>query len=293
VGTLAELKAEARIVALLGDPDPTVRATALEALGESAALPTAAVAAAIDSARADGAMNDVRLAGIRILLARAKASAVERPQVVEALSRLAADRDALVRREAADALAALGEPRPELGPLDTGRDLAAYRQIVLQTVARSEGPVTVEIVTERGAFAIELAARDAPTTSLSFLQLVRRGYFDGQLWHRVVPDFVAQTGDPRGDGWGGPGYTLRDEINRRRYVRGAVGMALSGPDTGGSQFFVTLAPQPHLDGDYAVFGQVVDGLAVVDALRQGDRIVSARERAGPGGLGRGASGALR
>ena len=89
-----------------------------------------------------------------------------------------------------------------------------------------------------------------------FLQLAGQGYFDGLLFHRVVPDFVAQGGDPRGDGWGGPGYTLRDEINRLRYGRGAVGMALSGPDTGGSQFFVALAPQPHLDGGYTVFGQV-------------------------------------
>ena len=119
---------------------------------------------------------------------------------------------------------------------------------------------------------------EAPTTVLSFLQLVRRGYYDGLVWHRVVPDFVAQTGDPRGDGWGGPGYTVRDEINRRRYVRGAVGMALSGPDSGGSQFFVTLSPQPHLDGGYTQFGQVVEGQEVVEALRQGDRIVSVRER---------------
>jgi cyclophilin family peptidyl-prolyl cis-trans isomerase len=90
----------------------------------------------------------------------------------------------------------------------------------------------------------------------------------------VVPDFVVQGGDPRGDGWGGPGYTIRCEINPRPYGRGAVGMALAGKDTGGSQFFVTHGPQPHLDGGYTVFGQVREGMAVVDALTVGDRILA-------------------
>jgi cyclophilin family peptidyl-prolyl cis-trans isomerase len=123
----------------------------------------------------------------------------------------------------------------------------------------------------------ELACPEAPLTCLSLVQLAAAGFFDGVAFHRVVPDFVAQGGDPRGDGWGGPGYRLRDEINRRRYRRGAIGMALSGPDTGGSQFFVALAPQPHLDGGFTVVGQVVDGEAVLDRLRQRDRILSVRE----------------
>jgi len=88
----------------------------------------------------------------------------------------------------------------------------------------------------------------------------------------VVPHFVAQGGDPRGDGSGGPGYTLRCEIGQRPYGRGTVGMALSGKDTGGSQFFVTLAPQPHLDGGYTLFGQVAAGLELVDKIRPGDVI---------------------
>jgi cyclophilin family peptidyl-prolyl cis-trans isomerase len=87
-----------------------------------------------------------------------------------------------------------------------------------------------------------------------------------------VPDFVVQGGDPRGDGFGGPGYTIRDEINRLRYGRGTVGMALAGPDTGGSQFFITLSPQPHLDGGYTVFGEVESGLDVLDKIEAGDRI---------------------
>ena len=96
----------------------------------------------------------------------------------------------------------------------------------------------------------------------------------GSTWHRVVPNFVVQDGDPRGDGWGGPGFALRDEVNPARYETGTVGMALSGPDTGGSQFFITHSPQPHLDGTYTVFGRVVSGLAALDAIGQGARIRS-------------------
>jgi cyclophilin family peptidyl-prolyl cis-trans isomerase len=87
-----------------------------------------------------------------------------------------------------------------------------------------------------------------------------------------------QTGDPRGDGWGGPGFALRDEINRFHYVRGTVGMALSGPDSGGSQFFITLAAQPHLDGTYTVIGRVLSGMDVVDLITQGDRIRTVRRQ---------------
>jgi cyclophilin family peptidyl-prolyl cis-trans isomerase len=117
----------------------------------------------------------------------------------------------------------------------------------------------------------------------SFRALAAKRFFDGILIHRVVPDFVVQTGDPRGDGSGGPGYAIRDEINAARYARGSVGMALSGPDTGGSQWFVALAPQRHLDGGYTVFGRVVDGMEVLDRTEQDDRLVSVRvtERARP------------
>ena len=89
----------------------------------------------------------------------------------------------------------------------------------------------------------------------------------------MVPNFVVQGGDPRGDGSGGPGHAIRDELNRRRYLRGTLGMALSGPDTGGSQFFIAHSPQPHLDGGYTVFGQVIGGADVLDRIVQGDRIV--------------------
>src|SRR5438067_114011 len=114
----------------------------------------------------------------------------------------------------------------------------------------------------------------SPRSVAAFLALVDRRYFDGSRMHRVVPNFVVQDGDPRGDGWGGPGFVLRDELNPVRYETGTVGMALSGPDTGGSQFFITHSPQPHLDGTYTVFGRVVSGLATLGSLAQGDRIRS-------------------
>jgi len=128
------------------------------------------------------------------------------------------------------------------------------------------------IETAKGTIEIELTVLDAPQTVQNFITLARKGYFNGLQIHRVVPNFVVQDGDPRGDGSGGPGYSIRDELNDRPFLRGTVGMALSGPDTGGSQFFIAHSPQPHLDAKYTVFGQVVNGMEVVDRLRQLDVI---------------------
>jgi cyclophilin family peptidyl-prolyl cis-trans isomerase/HEAT repeat protein len=129
------------------------------------------------------------------------------------------------------------------------------------------------VTTERGEIEIELWNDEAPRTAANLWSLAKRGYFDGLTFHRIVPDFVAQGGDPRGDGEGGPGYSIRCEIGHRPYVRGTVGMALSGKDTGGSQFFITHTATPHLDGRYTAFGQVKRGMELVDALLEGDRIV--------------------
>src|SRR5687768_6338048 len=125
------------------------------------------------------------------------------------------------------------------------------------------------IETDKGTIEIELAVLDAPLTVENFVTLARKGFFDGLNVHRVVPDFVIQTGDPRGDGEGGPGYTIRDELNERPYLRGTVGMALDlWRDTGGSQFFITHSPQPHLDAKYTVFGRAIGGMDVVDQIQQ-------------------------
>lgn len=165
-----------------------------------------------------------------------------------------------VRRVAAEALTSLtGEPvrssRVEL-PLDTYRPPAAPRGTTL-TLRTRKGDITV------------LLDPDAPLTGGNLMALAKQGSFRGITFHRVVPDFVAQGGDPRGDGEGGPGYSIRCEVTRRPYARGTVGMALSGKDTGGSQFFFTHSPQPHLDGRYTAFGEVLQGMDVVDALQEG------------------------
>ena len=130
------------------------------------------------------------------------------------------------------------------------------------------------ILTEKGMITIQLFLKDAPVTCTSIMALARKKYFNAMAIHRVVPDFVLQAGDPRGDGSGGPGYLIPCEINTKKYKRGAVGMALAGKDTGGSQFFICHSAQPHLDGGYSVFGNVVQGMAVVDSLVEGDLIVS-------------------
>ena len=129
------------------------------------------------------------------------------------------------------------------------------------------------ITTTGGVIEIELLAAAAPLTVRNFMTLAEGQYFNGSRWHRVVPNFVLQDGDPYGNGSGGPGYAIRDEMNRVRYLEGTVGMALSGPDTGGSQFFITHSPQPHLDGGYTVFGRVVSAsLPAIHAVAQDDGI---------------------
>jgi cyclophilin family peptidyl-prolyl cis-trans isomerase len=132
------------------------------------------------------------------------------------------------------------------------------------------------IDTDKGLIQIELAVLDAPRAVANFVALAGRNFFGGTPWHRVVAVFVVQDGDPRGDGEGGPGYTIRDELNQRPYLRGTVGMALDWEDTGGSQFFITHSPQPHLDARYTVFGHVVSGMDVVDRLQQWDQIRTVR-----------------
>ena len=134
----------------------------------------------------------------------------------------------------------------------------------------------VSIATEKGEIVIQLLGNEAPNTVQNFVKLARQGYYNGLTFHRVVPNFVIQDGCPRGDGWGGPGYSIRCEMNRRHYLAGAVGMALSGKDTGGSQFFISHSPQPHLDGRYTIFGQVLQGMDVVESIDRGDRIDEVR-----------------
>ncbi|MGI8883754.1 MAG: peptidylprolyl isomerase, partial [Pyrinomonadaceae bacterium] len=147
---------------------------------------------------------------------------------------------------------------------------ADYRR----AVSRKNGNVEAVLTTEKGKFTIDLMPENAPLTVDNFIKLARSNYFNGVSVHRVVPNFVMQDGDPRGDGNGGPGWSIRDEMNMLPYERGAVGMALSGKDTGGSQWFVTHSPQPHLDGGYTVFGRVNEvDMKIVDQIVRGDKIL--------------------
>jgi len=134
----------------------------------------------------------------------------------------------------------------------------------------------ITIFTEHGPIVITLDHGAAPLTCLNFIDLTRRKFYDGLVFHRVIPGFVTQGGDPRGDGWGGPGHNIRCEYSALPYIRGAVGIATSGKDTGGSQFFITVTPQPHLEARYTVFGHVADGMLSVDNIGQGERIDSVR-----------------
>ena len=129
--------------------------------------------------------------------------------------------------------------------------------------------------TTKGTFTIRLRKDDAPFTVLAFYRLVKEKFYNGLTFHRVVPDFVIQGGDPRGDGWGGPGFTLRSEFSMASFVRGSVGMASSGKDTEGCQFFITHVATPHLDGRYTLFASVVWGMQVVDRIEVGDKILNA------------------
>jgi peptidyl-prolyl cis-trans isomerase B (cyclophilin B) len=123
--------------------------------------------------------------------------------------------------------------------------------------------------TNHGAIAVELFDEDAPKTVDNFLKLARDGFYDGVIFHRVIPDFMIQGGDPTGTGTGGPGYSFEDEINDHKVERGALAMANAGPDTNGSQFFVvTTQAAPWLDGKHTVFGRVTEGMDVVDEISE-------------------------
>lgn len=126
------------------------------------------------------------------------------------------------------------------------------------------------IETDKGNIELVLFDKDAPNTVKNFEKLANSGFYNGLKFHRVIPNFVIQGGCPRGDGTGGPGYTIKCEINHNKHGTGALSMAHAGKDTGGSQFFITHSPQPHLDGRHTVFGRVEKGMDVVNKIKQGD-----------------------
>ena len=265
---LVQLKvpdAAALVLSRVKEPDFVVRATVSDLIGE---LKPDGGAAALREAYTTGladAAYSARAAALDALALYGPAEALETLKVA------LADKDWAVRVRAADLLARLdpaGDHRQAIRPAPSSSP-PAYDDKLL--VAPDYSP-HVFIETAKGTIEFELAVLDAPQTARNFITLARKGFFNGLGIHRVVPNFVVQDGDPRGDGQGGPGYTIRDELNERPFLRGTVGMALSWKDTGGSQFFIAHSPQPHLDARYTVFGHVVNGLEVVDRIQQGDVI---------------------
>ncbi len=196
-------------------------------------------------------------------------------EATETLKLGLADKEWAVRVRAAELLAPLdpsGDYRSAIRPVPSVA-LAPYNSPAI--IAPDYSP-HVFIETAKGTIEFELAMLDAPQTAHNFMTLARKGFFNGLAIHRVDPNFVIQAGDSRGDGEGGPGYSIRDELNERPFLRGTVGMALSWKDTGGSQFFIMHSPAPHLDADYTAFGHVVNGMDVVDKIQKGDVIQRVR-----------------
>jgi cyclophilin family peptidyl-prolyl cis-trans isomerase/HEAT repeat protein len=264
------------LLAHLKETDYVVRETAATLIGErKPAGGLAALREAYDAGAAD-ATYGARAAALAAM------AAYEGPDAIEGVRAGLTDKDWAVRVRAVELLQKLepaADHRLAIRPVPGTAPAAAYDDPQLAAPAYSPH---VFIETVRGTIEFELAVLDAPQTSRNFMALARKGFFNGLQVHRVVPNFVVQDGDPRGDGEGGPGYSIRDELNERPYVRGTVGMALSWRDTGGSQFFITHSPQPHLDARYTAFGHVVSGMDVVDRIQVGDVIESVRVWDGKG-----------
>ena len=268
---LATVKAPtltSRLFTSLEAADFVERATAARLVGET--RPEGGITrlvAAYDRAQSDSAYT-ARAAALEAL------SKYGGDQVMSMLRRGLGDREWAVRWRTAELLRGLGDAAaaPER-PASTHFPPAFFSSPAFLNPRYSPRAF---VDTRYGPIELELNVVDSPATSASFVELARKGFFNGVQIHRVVPTFVFQAGDPRGDGEGGPGYTIPDELSPLPYVRGTVGMALDWRDTGGSQWFITLSPQPHLDAKYTVFGKVVNGFDVLDKITQWDAIERVR-----------------
>lgn len=252
---------EERLRASLREPDPALRGTAVTRLARELDEERAAAIRDAYAASRGPEWIEVRESVIDALASDAGS--------IDLLRRAARDDPASsVRARARLALEARGETAPEAG----GREPAPSPFLG----ARFDEDPVVEIETDAGSLRIRCFAGEAPVHTAVFLALTRQGFYDGGTWHRVVTNFVVQGGDPRGDGWGGSRWLLRDEINARRFEAGTVGMPKAGKDTGSGQLFVTLVPAPHLDGNYTAFGRVLEGQDVLERLEAGAAIRRAR-----------------
>ncbi len=264
---------------LLSHPDAAVRSVAADVVARAASPSHLAGLIALYRRTGRDSFPDAAISALNAILAIRKAGPAARARVDREFLQTA-DRpaDYLLRRWAEDNWPEAARRWGPAYPIATGRTLQDYRDVVRRFVVAPDSVarphVTIE-TEQRGPIEIELLGPEAPLTVANFLRLVGRRFFDGNRWHRVVPNFVVQDGDPRGDGFGSPGGAIRDEINPRRYDRPMLGMALSGPDTGSSQWFINLSSQPHLDGIYTVFGRVVSAGSLL-RISQGDEIRTVR-----------------
>lgn len=295
LATLEPDRVRAAVIELAGESDARVQAAALEALVKVGAPDLdARIAAALEAAD-----FNVRATAAPLVAARKLSGAADR--LVAAYNRGKSDANGTARAAALAALATLGKDAATATLHEALNDADWANRLKAAALLRQLGEATAEphrpaplrlapdyyespallrppysphafIETKYGTIEIELNVVEAPLATQSFVTLARRGYFNGMRIHRVVPNFVVQAGDDRGDGAGGPGYSLRDELSPIPYRRGTVGMALDGADSGGSQFFITLSPQPHLDAKYAVFGEVVRGMELLDLITLWDVI---------------------
>ena len=241
-------------LALLESSDDVVVAVGITMLGE---LKDPAYAEEIGQAMLDSDHPDVQIEGLK---AFAEMPDQRLPPSEHVLAVQAARANpSLAIRAAAEPLAV----RLDLAPLPP------MEPQPLPDLIPTLDIVSARILTDAGELRVTLHPDVAPMTVHNFATLAEDGYFDGLQFHRVVPDFVIQDGCPRGDGWGGPGYSIPDELSWLPYDEGVLGMALSGPDTGGSQWFITLSPQPHLDANYTVFGELDYGRSTVGSVHQG------------------------
>lgn len=270
IGAIPDAKVLAEIDLVeraIEDNDVVVRGTAIDRYvlqtRDDAARKFEVLTAAEQRALSDPT-NDARVSAVSAI------GQVESSEREAFLRQRLADRDPVIRRIAAELLAEkVTMKRVQYAPLPINRPIEEY----IAVAEWAATPHTATIRTERGSIDLMLLPQSAPMTVKNFADLAARGYFNGTSFMRVVPNFVIQGGDPRNDMSGGPGYAIRDEINLQKYTRGAVGTALSGPDTGGSQFFITHSPQPHLDGGYTIFGRVIHGMSgVADQTERGARV---------------------
>ena len=256
-----------RLAAALQSADFATRGTAAELLGELRQPADAArLAGAYTRATSDSAYG-ARLAAVEAI---AKFGEAAVPTLRAALT----DSEWPIRARAAALLRGMNVSDAEAGRPAPTRHAAAFFESDALLHPRFSPRAFIE--TRRGVIEVQLELVDAPLTVATFIEQARSGLFNGLRVHRLVPGFVIQSGDPRGDGHGGPGYTQRDEWNTTPFLRGTLGMAHAGPDTAGSQWFITTSPQPHLDARYTAFGRVVGGWEVLDVVAADDVIERVR-----------------